>query len=333
MLTRTVAPVVVTQCLHVLRNLYFISSKTGTSSFTQYTFVYLTAIDILSAYPVQVDAFLTAIRPIELGHIPRDALDRCLDLFFLNTAEQFTLVLTPAVNEELLVAAAVPYLAAGGSNHLLPIFEAAHSVMLSVLSAPQSAQLTAKHLPFYVDALFKVFPDNLSPRQFRLAFKTLMRVTAPPAPLSAAQPDLAGSLMELVHYRALSAPTMPLMVPQPTTQITQPDDSLPQSEQVVLVLTFTDALPYIPLDLLEESLPMAADLVNCVKDPLMRRLCQERLWEVMISGEMDPERSQMCVAWWNTRNGRGAVFFGQSDNADGPFMSGALPPQQEESKL
>ncbi|KAF2101112.1 hypothetical protein NA57DRAFT_37034 [Rhizodiscina lignyota] len=328
-----VAPVMVSQSLHALRNLYFISSRTGTHSFTQYTFVCLTAIDILSTYAIHADAFLKSIRPVGLGQIPENALDRCLDLYFLNTAEHFTLVLTPTVNEELLVAAAAPYLAAGGSNDLLPIFEAAHSVILSVLSAPQSAELTAKHLPFYVDALFSVFPHNLSPRQFRLAFKTLMRVTAPPAPLSATQPDLPGALMELVHHRALSAPATPLNTPQPTTPMTQPDDSPPLSEQAVLVLTFLDALPFLPLDLLDESLPMSANLINRVSDVSMRKICQERLWEILISGEMDPERSQMCVTWWNTHGGRDAVFLGQGADENGPFMSGALPMQEGQSKL
>jgi len=77
-------------------------------------------------------------------------------LYFLNTVEHFTLVLSPATNEELVVAAATPYLASGGNNHLLEIFEAAHSVMLAVLFAPRSAHMATKHIPFYVEALFKV---------------------------------------------------------------------------------------------------------------------------------------------------------------------------------
>lgn len=66
------------------------------------------------------------------------------------------MALPPLANEELLIAAATPYLAAGGNNRLLEIFEAAHSVVLAVFSAPQNADITAKHLPFYVDNLFAV---------------------------------------------------------------------------------------------------------------------------------------------------------------------------------
>lgn len=327
-----VAPVVVTQVLRILRNLYFISSRLGSKPFSQYTFAYLTAIDILAGYPIHADAFLKDIRPATLGQIPEHPLERCLDLYFLNTAEHFTLVLSPQTNEELLVAAATPYLAAGGSNHLLPIFEAAHSVMLAVLSAPQSAELTAKHLPFYVDALFKVFPRNLSPRQFRLAFKTLMRVTAPPSVLSATQPDLPGTLLELLHHRALYAPAAPLPVDPASLSNAVPDDSPPVSEQAVLTLTLLDTLPYLPTDLLDEWLPLSAELISIIPDGETRSACKKRLWDVLVGGEMDPDKSQVCVAWWSTRGGRELVLFGKEADG-GPYMSGALPVEAREAKL
>jgi hypothetical protein len=204
--------------------------------------------------------------------------------------------------------------------------------MLAVFSVPQSAALAAKHLPFYVDALFSVFPENLSPRQFRLAFKTLLRVTAPPSPLSATQPDLPATLLELVHYRAINAPTVPLP-PKLTPQgkIT-PDTQLPLSEQAVLTLTLLDALPSLPLDLLEDWLPISADLVFKIAEPAMREECKKRLWEILISGEMDPDRSQICVAWWSTRGGREFVLYGP-EPADGPYMSGALMSETKDSKL
>lgn len=158
-----VAPVLAAQTLHILRHIYFISSRLGPNAFSQYTFVYLTAIDIICAYPSRVETFVREICPQHLGRIPAHPLDRNLDLYFLNTVEHFTLVLSPRTNEDLLVAAATPYLASGGNNHLLEIFEAAHSVMLAVLSAPQSAHIATTHIPLYVEALFKVYvPRKLS---------------------------------------------------------------------------------------------------------------------------------------------------------------------------
>jgi hypothetical protein len=316
--------------------LYFITSRLGPASFSQHTFVYLTAIDILAAYPVHADRFLKSIAPPQLGQIPRHPLDRILDLYFLNTAEHFSLILSPTTNEELLVASAVPYLASGGNNNMLLIFEAAHSVMLSVLSAPQSAEITAKHLPFYIDALFSVFPQNLSPRQFRLAFKTLMRVTAPPSAISATHPDLPATLLELVFHRALHAPTTPLP-PDETALALQGSDAPPPplSEQAVLALTLIDSLPFLTIPLLEEWLPLCADLLNSIDDATMREAVKARYWEVLISGEMDAERSGIAVAWWTTRGGREIVLYGHETDRGEMMMSGALPVEgtARESKL
>jgi hypothetical protein len=328
-----IAPLLASQALHTFRHLYFITSRLGPASFSQHTFVYLTAIDILSAYPNHTDKFLKSIAPQQLGHIPRHPLDRILDLYFLNTAEHFTLILSPTTNEDLLVASAVPYLAAGENRHMLPIFEAAHSVMLAVLSAPQSAEITSKHLPFYIDALFSVFPRNLSPRQFRLAFKTLMRVTAPPSTLSATHPDLPATLLELVFHRALTAPTQPLP-PDAATLALQGSDAPPppQSEQAVLALTLIDALPYLPIPLLEEWMPLCADLLNQIDDFAMREAVKARFWEVFVSGEMDPERSGAAVTWWTTRGGREQVLFGRETAGDLSMMSGALPVEEKEEQ-
>ncbi|KAF1847517.1 uncharacterized protein K460DRAFT_279509 [Cucurbitaria berberidis CBS 394.84] len=325
-----IAPILASQALQTLRHLYFITSRLGPASFSQHTFVYLTAIDILTAYPNHAGKFLKSIAPQHLGQIPRHPLDRILDLYFLNTAEHFTLVLPPAANEDLLVASAVPYLAAGENRHLLPIFEAAHSVMLAVLSAPQSAEITAKHLPFYIDALFSVFPHNLSPRQFRLAFKTLMRVTAPPSTLSASHPDLPTTLLELVFHRALHAPTHALP-PDEVSLALQGSDAPPPalSEQAVLALTLIDALPYLPIPLLEEWMPLTAELLNHINDHSMRESVKARYWEVLVNGEMDAERSGVAVLWWTTKGGRELVLFGrESVDEQIGMMSGALPVEE-----
>ena len=144
------------QTLHILKNLYFVSSRMGSNAFSQYTFVYLTAIDVLSAYPIQAEAFLREIQPAEIGRIPQHPLERCYDLYFLNTSEHFPLTLSMQTNEDLLVKAATPYLGLGGDPRLVEAFEAAHSVMLAVFSAPQNTDLTIRHLRPYFDALFQV---------------------------------------------------------------------------------------------------------------------------------------------------------------------------------
>ena len=323
-----VAPVVASQVLHTLRHFYFITKRLRTAGFSQHRFVYLTAIDILSLYPANAEAFLRSIAPPQLGRTAQHPLDRTLDLFFLNTAEHYALVLTPVANEELLVASAVPYLAAGRERHMIAVFEAAHCVMLSVLSAPHSAETTVKQLPFYVDALFNVFPEHLSSRQFRLAFKTLVRVTAPPSKLSDSHPHLPAVLMELVHDRALRSSTAPLPEETAASLAGANVSSPPLSERAVLALALVDALPFLPVLLMEEWLPLCAELVGSEQDTEMRITVRDRFWEVLISGEMDSERSGLAVAWWTSQGGRELVLDGKSrDSADDFTMNGALPPE------
>ncbi|KAF4634216.1 hypothetical protein G7Y89_g3882 [Cudoniella acicularis] len=319
------APTIASKSLLTLRDIHFISSRMGSNSFSAYTFVNLTSIDILTRFPLQSRDFLRAIYPEKAGQIPIRPLQRNHDLFYLNTSEHFTLIMSPATAESLIFTPASPYLNPVANINLLEIFEAAHSAMLAVLAAPQSGPLTTKILPFYVESLFNSFPSNLSPRQFRFAFKALMQITTPPNPLSASEPQLAETLMELLYHRALNAPTTLLppsvTIKSETDAQTQPPQ--PLSEQAVLLLTLLDALSNLPLHMLEEWLPLAADLLNAVSNRGMRGYCRGRFWEVMESGEMDVERSAVCVAWWGTRSGRERVLFGD-ESQRGPFMSGGL---------
>ena len=341
----SVATEIATRTLHTLRYLFFITLRLGPAAFSQYTFIYLCSLDILSAYPEQTEDFLRAIKPSELGRIPPHPLDRCLDLFFLNTAEQFATVLGPQASEELLVACALPYLSAGSTNTgpLIPIFEAAHSVLLAVFSSPQNATLTGRHLPAYVETLFAVFPANLSARQFRIAFKTLLQLTSPPLGLAERQPELAGTLLELLYHRAEHAAVVPLPPQHNSHDAADPateDDVIELSEQAIFTLTLMDTLPHISLALLDEWLPLVADAINNIDDSSMRDYCKDHMWHMLIDGEMDPDRSQLCAGWWSTGGGREMILFGREEREETGMkegteyeMSGALPNEAMESKL
>ncbi|KAJ5151115.1 uncharacterized protein N7482_010367 [Penicillium canariense] len=322
------APYLCIQSLHILRNLYFISSRTGQNASSQQNFVFLAAIDILSQYPDLAENFLRSIKPRDLGQIPDHPVERCLDLFFLNAAEHFPLVLTPEASEELLLSAAFPYLAAGANSLLLEIFEAAHSLVLVVFAIPHNSELAAKHLPFYIENLFS----------FRLAFKTVIQVTAPPSPLANSQPLLPSILLEVVRDRAMTASTAPI---PPNAQNSSSSEQPPLSAQAVLTLALIDSLSFLRVDDLEEWLPLTAQLINTILDRGMRHACIDRFWEALSGGEMDVDRAHCCVAWWSTRGGRELVLFGAESAAGagpggedgGPYMSGAVGTVAPESKL
>ena len=142
--------------LRTLRNLYFISSRLGHNSFSQFNFVFNASIDMLTKYPAQLQDFMLEISPKNFGGIPDHPQERCHDLFFLNTAEHVALESSPEQCEQLYLGAAGPYLGMGGDLRLNEIFEAAHSVVLAVFSAPQNFEITTQRLPSYIDTLFQV---------------------------------------------------------------------------------------------------------------------------------------------------------------------------------
>ena len=330
------APVTASQTLMILSNIHFISSRMGSNAFSAYTFVNLTSIDILARYPAASVSFLRSIYPSQAGTIPAHPLQRNHDLFYLNAAEHFSLSISPADAETLIVTPSTPYLSPAANSQLLEIFEAAHSAMLAVLAAPQNAELTARILPFYVESLFASFPNNLSPRQFRFGFKALIQICTPPNPLSWSQPQMAETLLEMLHFRTLNTSSTPL--PPAVAIKTEADaKSLPEtplSEQAVLLLTLLDALPNVTLPVLENWLPLAADLLGVIPDQATREHCKQRFWELIESGEMDVERSAICVGWWSSKGGRDKVLFG-GQKEGGPYMSGGLGDEgvKRESRL
>ena len=128
----------------------------GHTSFSAYNFIYTTCIDILSGFPIEIETLLREMQPAELGQIPEHPQERCYDLFFLQLGEQFSPVLSSSFCEELLITAANPYLEGKNDIRLLEMFEAAHSMFLAVLVAPQCNQLSFKYLSSYLSTLFQV---------------------------------------------------------------------------------------------------------------------------------------------------------------------------------
>ncbi|KAI9679605.1 MAG: hypothetical protein M1829_001567 [Trizodia sp. TS-e1964] len=308
------APILASKILNVNRNLYFISSRLGSNSLSQNTFVFLASIDILAAYPGLAEEFLHEIRPINLGSIPSHALDRSFDSFFLNVAELLAIVMSPETNEMLVAASAIPYLLADQISNSLPIFESAHSAMLSVLAAPQNADLTVKSLPVYIGSLFKAFPQALSFRQIRFAFRSLLAICSPPSLISLSYPDLPLIIMEMIYDRALHGSTSPQ--PMPTGFKSEDEKDMKESrisEQALFILTLLEMLPCLPLDALEEWLALAARLISSVSDTNMADTCKQKFWQAISSGDMDIQRAEISAVWWSTKGGK-EILLGNRPN-------------------
>jgi hypothetical protein len=321
----TNSPGIASQCLHILRDTYFAAHRFGLISSSPYVFVNFTAIDILSQYPPQSEKFLETIRPVDIGRIPPHPLDRLQDLFFLNTAEHFTLVLSPQTNQGFVFNAAAPYVDPQGDPRLGEIFEAAHSVMLAILAAPQNAELATRIVPFYIETLLRSFPKPLTARQFRLAIKSVVRLAAPPSPMAVSMPLMQAIVLDLLRERMDHA-SEELLPPNPDLH---PENSEPLSEKTVLLLSIIDCLSSLPVSLLDEWLPLTAELLHKIGHAGQRQQCQRRLWDTLSNGEMDVERAALCVAWWTSRGGREHVLLGERPEDQDYTMSGGLQPDSK----
>ena len=325
MATPQSAPHVAIQTLHILRHLEFVGARLGQTSTAQYTFVNFAAIDILNQYPDHMRNFLQAIRPANVGHIPQHPLDRTNDLFFLNTAEHFTMTASPGMNENLILAAAIPYMSPQSQKVSNDLYEAAHSVALAIFAVPACADLAARQLPAYTETVMQSFPQKLSPQQFRLALRSVTRIAKPPSALSKLQPLLPMIVMEMLAARTTVASET--ILPPSTAESIKLNEAV--SEKSVVNMALIDCLPDLALPLLSDWLTRTAVTINQINDPLQRQACRQRFWEVLSSGEMDQEHSVACVFWWNSRGGRELLLDNEYKEEDIYSMSGALPSENK----
>jgi hypothetical protein len=331
MLNVVAASEIATKSLHILRNFYFISSRNNNSAFQVYNFTYLTSIDTLSRHPAACEILLQEIRPLEAPTAPITHLSRTLDLFYLNLAEHLPLVLSTAACEALIIKPATTYLSHEGpmTPSIVELFESSHSAILSVLSCPQHSPLTIDITPFYIVKLFESFPLQISPRQFRVAYKTVMQTVSPPFPIAAMEPHLSETLLEMLRASIPTAGTA--LLPQ-TPDAAPPDATSPEdlaqqplepcSEQSSLTMALVDTLPFLPLPLVEEWLTITAQTLNMIEDPKLRAPVKKRFWDILVNGEMDVERAAIGVAWWGNQGGRELVL--SRPTPEVAMMSGAI---------
>ncbi|KAG6003433.1 hypothetical protein E4U21_002027 [Claviceps maximensis] len=346
MLMHGIARGVASKSLHILRSLFFISNRNGNSAFQVYTFTFMTSLDMLSGDALASETFLREIyRPPAVTSVSSTPLDGILDLYYLNVAEHFPLSLPTDACEALLVKPAIAHLSPEEGPEISPpstaaqkeILESAHSVILSALSCPQHSALTIRIAPFYIVKLFDSFPQQISARQFRLAFKTIMEVVSPPFPIAAMDPHLSETLLEMLRTNLSTASTR--FLPQDRSRDSSAEESArqpppqqePLSEQSALVMTLIDSLPFMPLPLVEEWLDHTARAMHEIRDARLREPVRERFCHVLVSGEMDVERSIIGVAWWGTKGGRELVWSGGSHAQ--PVMSGGLNGDATSSRL
>lgn len=341
----SVAPRLAKDILTSLRHLHFILSRLS-ASFGQHEFLFLAALDILTAHPTHASEFLSTIAPSHPGTIPPHPLDRSLDHFFFNTAEH-----CPA-HSALYHHTTSPYVGLPYSApSLLPIVEAAHSLTLSILAAPASEALALDRIPGYIDVLQRaLYTGVISERQFRIAFKVLVKV-ANNEHMKALDAGLGDVVMEVLYHGAVSASAPEYHLSQPQMHSQAPAQSLNQDQaRATHLLALIESLVSCNPASLDEWLNLAAQAISTLPVPA-RSSCANALWDVIYGGQMDDLRTQVCVIWWVHKDGRELVFgrhrginagakpgaenprSGITDGEQMPVMSGALPPAASSARL
>ena len=133
---------------------------------------------------------------------------------------------------------------------------------------------------------FQAFPQALSPRQVRLAFSTVVKLSPPT--------QVTMILTNLLQY-AQSARTDLL----PGAATGQPTD-----EQLTYFFAFIDCLPWIEGDSVEFWLDQFVFTTQRVQGQ-RREVLVKRMWEC-VSGDVGGEGGMRCVEWWV--NGGGTRF-------------------------
>ncbi|KAJ4268743.1 hypothetical protein NW762_002811 [Fusarium torreyae] len=328
------APVIAAKSLQILRNIFFISSRNGNNAFQVYNFTYLTSIDSISRSSSACYLFLQESRPSEDASTSTTYLQRTLDLFYLNLSEHLPLTLSTDACDALIIKPAISYISHEGptTQNMVEIFESAHSAILSTIACPQHSPLTIELTPFYIALLFNSFPQHISSRQFRVAFKTVMQIVSPPFPIAELEPQLSETLLEMLRASISTAskdllPPTADIVSQAAMEETQEER---HSQQSSLVLALVDSLPYLPLPLVEEWFTIAAQVMNEIEDSVLREPVKQRFLQILVSGELDVERAATGVAWWGTLGGRELILGASTEPA---MMSGALPGPDRSSRL
>ncbi|KAF8535295.1 hypothetical protein BDD12DRAFT_856080 [Trichophaea hybrida] len=292
-------PVIASKILQTLRGHYFVTSRMGNRAFAAYNFIQYAAIDLLTSCPDYAEKFIASIVPTHVGQIPILFSDRVHDLYYLNLCEQVVPVLSPKIIADIILPSLSAYLVADHEEILHSHFEAAHSVVLAILTSVGCTEISRTLICFYVDSVFKAFPSSLSARQFRLAFRILVTEASYLREIPTLHPYLADVLLEVLCTKISLAATSVL-----SKRVDECAVGL--SEKDVCILAVIDSLACMRARVMLRWLDTAAKLLNEVQDVGNRRRITGRFWEVL-SSELDIAKAEVVVRWWGD-GGRWLVF-------------------------
>lgn len=211
---------------------------------------------------------------------------RADSLYFLDTLEHFVPSLSPlAICSLLPLIRRYLHPRTTSQKHL----ESAHSVFLSILA--RGDILHDQTLP-YLDQVYsvlllqppqltcKAFPQALSPRQVRLAFSTVVKLSSD---------HQATIILDNLLRHAQTARTDPL-------PLSMGAENTPMDEQLTYLLAFIDCMPWISADTVVFWFDQFDQVVKPIEGPRGNVLVG-RLMDVVMEG-MGGEVGFAAFKWW-----------------------------------
>ena len=305
---KLIATATAKECLEVLRYMNFVAYTNHHHLSSSYQYVLNAAIDLLAPHQIDSIQFLNSIYPPQAGRIPVSSFHRNLDLFYMNVSEHFSLKLPKNLLVKLIAKPATPYLCPPPDIGTAYV-EAAHSTYLMLLAAPNAGPFIDDLMPTYITTLFQVFPERISPAQFKIAFRSLIQYTTSPSPISRTHPELYNTLLELLNDHARHASVEVLDPPPVPTSASVPHQSyVPLSAQAHYLLALLACMPHIPYYEMEEWLDHALEITQSIEDQVMQNHIYERFMDLLLGNEMDSTRAACCHHWWATRSGESGAW-------------------------
>ncbi|BFZ60355.1 hypothetical protein YB2330_001391 [Saitoella coloradoensis] len=290
--------------VQIMHNLYFITARIGGDTVATYDFTFRVALDIICQRPGEADKLLTEMAPSVQPETIYHPINMSTSLFFLNMSEHLAPVISPLLFKEIVFPVAQAYMKTPVQVPCRPLFEAAHSVVLALIMAPQMKEMASEVVVGYAQNTLTAFPGDISPRQLSLAFATLVQATAQPAPLYAKHPELSEHVLDLLLQRAGVAHIGGCPV--------RLDDGGMVDEKSACLLAYADSLPHVAPENMIRRLELLAGEVGKLAGEERRRLV-DKLWNV-IACELDVAKSELAVYWWHSFGGKDKTFIEERSN-------------------
>lgn len=282
--------------IFVLSPVYFIIQELGLGGgFSEYNFVYLTSIDIITenANKRELKELEQSIRHLagtcNIGSVETNFVERGKVIYLLDLFEHIVhLDLGIGIVDSIILPTTTTFLNPKTTNYetIRPVFESAHCVMLAYLKSPRKHSQSAL-IPSYFESVMSYFPLLLSPGQLNLSLQTIANILVSVS-YDANDSFSTRHMGEVLYEKCLNTkPGIPLN-----------SDSKEDTMWGVLVSSLIHILPYLHFREFTHWLTVIESLIR-KGTPEEKKKLDHEFW-VMVLEELGPDKQELGFRWWHS---------------------------------